>query len=133
MSTVALTSFIFHYQKFAAALDSFDNTGVFEHSDKQKTWDYLSLGGSDETIQATLLNVNGWDSSRTDSPIHALFRYKLLDILANVTGCEKHPERKLQSQSAVTLPTRVDQVSLTCLCIELLGYNGLFVAPPFIV
>jgi len=112
MSTVCLTSFIFHHQKFAAALDAFDHAGVYQHTDKHNTWNYLSLGGSSQSIQTTLLDFNGWDSSTTESPIHALFRYRLLDILANVAGCEKHPQQRLQSQSAVTLPARVEQVSL---------------------
>jgi hypothetical protein len=63
-----------------------------------------------------MLDLDYWDKcttpARMDSAVHVLLRYRLLDVLAGVLGCETHPEKKVFGHlPLVNLPGRVEQVS----------------------
>src|ERR1700675_3793713 len=86
-------------QKFADALDKYDHGASFEHKDRDFTWEYLGGMMSQEDARSAVLDVDHWEGyttpSRMDFATHVLIRYRLLDILANVLGCDKHPERRI--------------------------------------
>lgn len=97
-------------------MDSYDQVGCFQHADRDFAWDYLRAGGDeDESARRSLMDIHRWDNATTaaklDFAIHVLLRYKFLDVVSNVLGCEKHPGRKLHPKLNVELPTRVEQVS----------------------
>jgi hypothetical protein len=103
-------------QKFADALDVFDKWGSFEHRDRDFVWEYLGGPNIVTDPRMTVLNLPYWDKcttpARMDVAVHVLLRYRLLDILADVLGCEKHPEKKLFAQLPLpSLPNRVESVS----------------------
>lgn len=108
-------------QKFASAMDSYDREGSFQHADREFAWDYLRVGGEDNSARESLLDIHRWDSAtsaaKMDFAVHVLLRYRLLDVVSNVLGCEKHPLRKTYSKVNVELPTRVEQVSFIFLCV----------------
>lgn len=96
-------------------MDSYDQVGSFQHVDREFAWDYLRVGGDeDDSARDSLLDIHRWDSSTTaakmDFAIHVLLRYRFMDVVANVLGCDKHPLRKIQTKVHVELPTRVEQV-----------------------
>jgi len=96
-------------------MDSYDQVGSYQHVDREFAWDYLRVGGEqDDSARQSLMDIHRWDSSTTaakmDYAVHVLLRYKLLDVLSNVLGCEKHPLRKTQRKLNVELPNRVERV-----------------------
>jgi hypothetical protein len=90
--------------------------GSFEHSHRDFAWEYLGGAKDQSKARETILNLDHWDRVTTpnkmDFAVHVLLRYRLLDILANVLGCEIHSQKKVFAQVPhPPLPTRVDQVN----------------------
>ena len=100
----------------------YDRHGSWEHVHHDFAWEYLGGGHNDvNTAHDMILDSEHWDHCTTppkiDFAVQVLLKYKLLDILANVLGCEAHPERKIYGQVPYPkLPNRMEKVSYTCAC-----------------
>ena len=79
--------------------------------------------------RSMILNMMKWDfqySSQIDSVAQGLMRYRLIDILADVLGCEKHLCRKSFAPTAhPALPASIQSVGILYSPLELLFYNNL--------
>jgi hypothetical protein len=67
------------------------------------------------------MDVDHWQgctsAPKLDFAVQVLLRYKLMDILANVLDCQRHPNRRVTPQSALPhLPQRMEQVRYLIVC-----------------
>jgi hypothetical protein len=83
-------------QKFAAALDDYDKDASYSHSDSWFVWKSLSGATPDSTLPEVRRSLLSWSKSPINKKLsrvaHVVFRYRLLDILANVLGLPSHPD-----------------------------------------
>lgn len=88
-------------QKFATALDKFDEVAHFDEADQTSVWKCLGVteslpsGSTQVDARQSILSCEHWKRlkatpRKVDSAVHAIFRYRLLDILALVLGCPRH-------------------------------------------
>jgi hypothetical protein len=125
---------IYFCQNFARNLDAHDNRDSSKRSDV--AWRHLRVCENDDMIRRSLMDIQSLpvSSDLHSAAIHSLFRYKLLDILSDVLGSEKHPDRKIQAQMAVSsLPTRVEKVSHHYLRSQVLIFDLILLAPNIVI
>ena len=95
---------------FAGAVDDFDNNLSFHHKDHDLYHQYFNGDWSVHSDPAD-------DGSRKDvfkvkKIFNILFRYCLLDILANVIGVPRHPSLQvIEKRPMMAMPQRLKDVS----------------------
>lgn len=113
---ITISQIMTRTQKFAHALDQYDETGSFEHSHRAFAWEFLGGDSDEQVTRESLLNYDYWNGRTTPAKlefaVNVLLRYWLLNILANVLGCPQHPQHVVAPQVSLTqLPKRVQEVS----------------------
>jgi hypothetical protein len=102
-------------QKFAKALDEYDERDSYLQEDRQFAWEYLGGKKGKTEARSNIMDLDQWNKSQLsqiDSVAHGLMRYRLIDILANVLDCRKNKDRKsFATAPHPNLPTRVESVS----------------------
>jgi hypothetical protein len=99
-------------QKFAAAIDEFDTFSYFKLRDRGLLWYYFR--GGDDTIQHTssLSHLRNENVQKVKKFSHIMFRYRLLDILANLLEVPRHKSLAIiERQPLGNIPARLKDVS----------------------
>jgi hypothetical protein len=96
-------------------MDKYDEESL-NHKDHDFAWDFLGGNRAKEEAHSTILDLTRWEhknASQVDLTSHMLMRYRLIDIIANVLDCEKHPNlHSFPPKEHPVLPPRVERVSL---------------------
>lgn len=94
-------------QKFAAAVDNFDAVSSFTLRDRAILWRYFTQGYASQS------HGEKGDVQKVKLFSNIMFRYKLLDVLANLFEVPHHPSLILMDKQHLTaLPQRLQLVSL---------------------